>query len=198
MCAPIVERLPRQERASLANRHRAMLAIGHGERRSRYGAWVTEGKELTLLELHRRVWDGQFGYLPNGRAEQVGSDAWELIVGVITGAGWQISVEEGTRILEKPSDARAALSASAWAVTLSHEVRVNLFPMWGAQDVWFDFDMRELRGDGEVALLSRFIRLLGDTLNRPVLLSLEGADDNVFASYMPHTGVYEWSDARTQ
>lgn len=100
-----------------------------------------------------------------------------------------------------PRQAVVVLSAEATCPTkpsqwrMSRSRLINLYPSWGTEAVWFDFDAREIRHQADADALSDFIRMLGQAVGRPVELSYEGRDEEVFATYAPDRDEFEWSDA---
>jgi hypothetical protein len=72
-------------------------------------------------------------------------------------------------------------------------VQVNLWPAWGWQDLWFDFDIREITDQRAATALGHFVQALATSTDRQVLLSYEGADDAVFAWYDPAQDQVTWA-----
>jgi hypothetical protein len=78
-------------------------------------------------------------------------------------------------------------------VALSPTVDIVLYPSWGTDEVWFDFDARQMRTQEDVDALSAFIRTLGRVSGHRVELSYEGRDEDVFAAYDPNTDEFFWT-----
>lgn len=149
---------------------------------------------LSLDALRQRVGDDD-GHLPNGRAEDVDAAAWATFLDELQHSGWQV------RRGDDPSDdwpRTAAAAAAHDGLTLhgqpSDNVWVNIFPSWGTDSIWFDFNVREMQRQQDADALMAFLRLLGRAAQRPVLLSYEGADEMVFARYEPAQDALVWSD----
>ena len=150
-------------------------------------------KSLDYVGLQRRLAnDGMV--LPNGRALNVSAAAWENLLDRLAQKQWATTWPDSEGI--RPRD-KADLSKPAFAlarVQVTATVRVNIFPSWGTDAVWFDFDAREMREQDDADALSDFIREVGQTVGRTVELSYEGRDGDVFAAYVPDLDDFRWTD----
>lgn len=155
---------------------------------------------LTHEELHARFDLDDGGYLPNGRVEGATDADWLALLHSLRTARWP--VESGVRG-DRPTPKRIKdllADAEEEAVALRIEpgsgVQVNIFPDWGLDTIWFDFDVRQMTTDVEIEGLRAFLRLLGRCVHKPVVLSHEGADDLVFAQYQPADDSFTWKIPR--
>ena len=131
--------------------------------------------------------------LPNGRALNVSGAAWEDLLDRSAREQWSTSWPESGE--GSPRGARD-LSDDAFAVAhvqVTPTVLVIVYPSRGTDAVRFDFDVREMRQQVDADALSNFIRMLGQTVGRPVELSDEGRDGDVFATYAPDLDEFEWA-----
>lgn len=153
------------------------------------------GSVLPLDALRQRVTDDD-GYLPNGRAEDVDAGVWATFLGALQGSGWLL-IRDDDPSQDWPLTAEAAGSVDGLTlhVQLSDSVRVNVYPSWGLDSIWFDFSVRELQQQEDADALMAFIRLLGQAAQRDVLLSYEGADEMVFARYEVARDALGWVEA---
>ena len=152
------------------------------------------GAALSLDALRQRVADDD-GHLPNGRAECVDAAAWAAFLGELRHSGWHVRRgDDPSHDWPLTEAAAAAHDGLTLHVQASDTVRVNVFPSWGTDSIWFDFNIREMQRQQDADALMAFLRLLGRSAHRPVLLSYEGADEMVFARYEPAQDALVWSD----
>jgi hypothetical protein len=159
----------------------------------RHLAHAHDMKSLEQVRLAQRVaTDGMA--LPNGGARNVSPSAWMHVLDQLSQDEWPTTwPEAGGRRPQRLDD----LADDAFAlarVQVGPSVLVHLYPSWGTDDLWFDFDARELQHQPDADALSDFIRMLGQTVGRPVELSYEGRDEEVFATYAPDSDEFDWSD----
>ncbi|WP_461024507.1 hypothetical protein [Thalassiella azotivora] len=154
------------------------------------------GPRLSLPTLWQRF-TVEDGSLPNGRAEDVGPGAWTSFLDALARAGWDVT--QGDPPLLQGQRGAVPLPSNEEGSTLhvrpSWGVLVNVFPNWGDDSIWFDFDVREMQRQQDADALMAFLRLLGQSVQRPVLLSYEGADHLVFARYEPRLDALVWTRA---
>ena len=145
------------------------------------------------MGLQRRlINDGMV--LPNGRALNVSAGAWKDLLDRISQKRWATSWPEGggTRPRDEHDLSKAVFAVAHVQITAG--VHVNLYPSWGTDAVWFDFDARAMREQDDADALSDFIRMVGQTVGRTVELSYEGRDEDVFAAYAPDLDDFRWTD----
>jgi hypothetical protein len=150
---------------------------------------------LTLADLRARL-DPEDGCLPNGRAAGVNDSDWSRFLAALRDTGWKVlSGLNDDRPFPKTMENLLADEATE-NVTLRIEagpdVHVNVFPNWGLDIIWFDFDVRELKSQDDADSLHAFVRLLGRSVDKPVVLSYEGDDDMPFVRYEPARDTYMW------
>lgn len=144
-----------------------------------------EHQLLSLRLLRAAAGDGE---LPNGHAPEVGAAEWVAFLDALEASGWPTSwYAETSPIWPVTLDDLHDEERGCFSVQVSDTVRVNVFPSWGLDCIWFDFSLREVQTQDDTDRLSDFVRLLGRSVHRPVLLSHEGSDELVFATYQPST-----------
>lgn len=148
--------------------------------------------DLRLADLKRHVKEDD-GVLPNGRADRVMARAWPEFLRGLSDAAWPVTVN-GDRV-----DVRAwtvedlpAGNALILKVAVTSEVGINVFPGWGLDSIWFDFDIRQMREQKHADALDAFVCLLATSTEREVRLSYEGSDDIVFARFSPRDSSWRW------
>ena len=144
---------------------------------------------IQLARLVRAVTPDD-GCLPNGRVEQVDLSHWLRVAQACDRLRWASSWQGW-------SDDAGNLSGDGWPgpdliesanaqciqVLIPPGVQVNLWPAWGWQTLWFDFDMREISDQRAAGALGQFVHELAAATRGQVLLSYEGDDSAVFARY---------------
>jgi hypothetical protein len=148
---------------------------------------------LDHTELVRRL-DEDGMALPNGRS-LVGADAaWRDFLARLKDGNWTTTwPDEQGRSPSTVMDFADYAFAKGF-VEVAPTVIIQLYPSWGTDAIWFDFNAREMRSQQDVDALSAFIRMVGRTTGAPVELSYEGRDEDVFAAYDPHTDEFRWTD----
>lgn len=141
-------------------------------------------RQLWSLKLLRAI-AGDEG-LPNGNAPEVGAPEWAAFLDALEATGWPTFwYGQTTPIWPVTLDDLQEEARGSFSVQMSDTVRVNVFPGWGLDSIWFDFSLREVQTQDDTDRLSDFVRLLGRSVHRHVLMSHEGLDDLVFATYQP-------------
>lgn len=92
--------------------------------------------------------------------------------GCVVGAGGQRAVVELVRRQGWRSEELASGTLAVWP---ADGFQVNFFDC-GGEDVDFDIDVRELRGQERLDLLSAFLRVMGQAFRAPVAMRGEGDD----------------------
>jgi hypothetical protein len=140
------------------------------------------------------------GAMPDGRVEHVDLSLWQAVGRAIADLEWSASwtgwsEEDGDLEGDGWPDPDLIQSARAQRidVQISPKVKVRVWPSWGWQELWFDFDISEITDQHAATALGHFVYLLGHVTQRQVLLSYEGAGHHVFARYDPATDQTTWS-----
>jgi hypothetical protein len=139
------------------------------------------------------------GCLPNGRVEQVDLADWWRAAQACGHPGWSSSwrgwsdeagdlTGDGWPGLDLIESARA----QCLQLLIPPRVQINVWPAWGWQTLWFDFDVREMTDQRAASALGHFVYELAAATGRQVLLSYEGADGAVFARYDSATDHVTW------
>lgn len=127
----------------------------------------------------RDLWDLDEGalrdiYVPNATAAD-----WQAVLEVVTGR-WPFSYLLDGEPGQLP-DARTFF-AEARQREAAHLLRVAVTPLinlnahfFGEDEIEFDFDPRELLNDADLAAILDFMRVVGRTLRKPVLVSIESS-----------------------
>ena len=120
--------------------------------------------------------------LPDGLVEETSIADWQHLLDLVRSKGWRSEWVEG----EAPDDATELFAEEdlhtikLWPI---ESLQVNVFPN-GEASIDFDFDSRQLAGDGLDACFA-FLRTVGRALEKPVLLKHEGVDAWALAKYDP-------------
>lgn len=64
---------------------------------------------------------------------------------------------------------------------------------FGASEIEFDFDPRQVSGMAEAEQLGRFMRLIGNATGKQVILTQENDQEAVIARYRPAVGDVDWT-----
>lgn len=120
--------------------------------------------------------------LPDGLVEGTSIVDWQCFLDLVRSQGWRSEWGAG----EAPGDATELfaeedrLAVKMWPI---ESLQVNVFPN-AETSIDFDFDSRELAGDGLDACFT-FLRAVGRALEKTVLLKHEGVDAGALARYDP-------------
>lgn len=106
---------------------------------------------------------------------------WSDLAGELKGDGWP------------DPDVIHTAQAQSIHIRVPPRVKVNVWPGWGWQQLWFDFDIREITDQAAATALGHFVHILGEVTQQAVLLSYEGRGEHVFARYNPLSGETTWS-----
>ncbi|MDA2809808.1 hypothetical protein O4J56_04075 [Nocardiopsis sp. RSe5-2] len=132
-----------------------------------------------LWEGVEDLFDGETaGPLPDLRVPGATADGWQALLELVVERGWRHRYAEDGSAAPLPS-ARTALArrtAARWP-----ELRVwpaegllAVFRFESEEDVDFDIDVREIRGQESLDALCGFLGAIGRRLRRPVLMAPEG------------------------
>lgn len=151
---------------------------------------------LPLAALAERVTEDD-GCLPNGCARSVDSAGWSAFLADLRARGWPVTWD-GEPIADWPETAEdvGREDCPALQVRPSDSVRIRVFPSWGTDSIWFDFDVREMKRQQDADSLFAFVQMVGQAAQRVVDLSYEGFDEMVFARYDPAEDTMLWLGER--
>jgi hypothetical protein len=131
------------------------------------------------------------GHLPNLIVENASDADWEALLDLIRLQGW-VWGYTSRPAPASGNDPRRGMPSLA-ALRSSHQIlaiwprhagfQVNFFPDLGPQEIRFDVDLLQLRGQQELNQLCKLIRLIGRTLGKPVLMSPEGDEGHPFLGF---------------
>jgi hypothetical protein len=104
---------------------------------------------------------------------------------------WTASYAEGGDAVEMPDDvavimARSPTVSSLWRIDIGGRVIVNTY--FAPDEMEFDVDPREVRGQEEFALVCDFVRSIGALAGGRVEVSAEGSSGPLVTSFDPATG----------
>ncbi|MEV0133709.1 hypothetical protein AB0H83_35255 [Dactylosporangium sp. NPDC050688] len=129
------------------------------------------------------------GVLPDVRVEDTTIADWQSVLDLVRSAGWRHEYAVGGRsaqlpvraldMLDRPDEETVALRV--WPA----EGMLAIFWMYAVEQVDFDVDLRELQGQDRLDLLCGFLRALGRTLGKPVVLTAEGCPDEPLLGFVP-------------
>ncbi|KIF72844.1 hypothetical protein QR77_00110 [Streptomyces sp. 150FB] len=117
------------------------------------------------------------GALPDVRVPDASVEDWQALLDLVTASGWQFQYSVGVVVLPLPR-AEAVFSRPADAecadllVRPVAEVRA-IFRFYAAEEIDFDVDLRELRGQERLDVFCGFLRAIGRRLGKPVLMDPE-------------------------
>jgi hypothetical protein len=118
------------------------------------------------------------GALPDVVVPDASPEDWQAVFDLIVARGWQWEFLQGETALPLPT-AADALARPAGAETVALRVWpapgvLAIFRFMSDNEIDFDVDLRELRGQEGVDALCAFLGEIGRELNKPVLLTSEG------------------------
>lgn len=112
-------------------------------------------------------------FVPNATVQD-----WQAILDMVTTSGWQWQLEIGgtNRPLPTAADVFAHTPVAETAKLKVWPVQgvLAIFRFWSETEISFDIDLRELQGQQGVDTLCAFLRAIGSTLGKPVLMTPEG------------------------
>jgi hypothetical protein len=118
------------------------------------------------------------GALPDVRVPDASVEDWQVVLDLVEAKGWTCQYSEGETVLPAPR-AEAVLSRPAHAEC--PELRVwptvgvlAIFRFLDMNEVDFDVDLRELQGQEQLDTFCAFLREIGRSLGKPVLMDPEG------------------------
>ncbi|MFF2216964.1 hypothetical protein [Streptomyces antibioticus] len=118
------------------------------------------------------------GRLPDVRVPDTSAEDWQAVLDLIEARGWRSEYSEGTTVLPLPA-AAAVLSRPGDAECPNLRVWptadvLAIFRFGGADEIDFDIDLWEVRGQEQLDVLCGFLGAIGRRLGKPVLVEPEG------------------------
>ena len=159
-------------------------------------AWRARRHEQLGINLRWADVEGFFdpetnGHFPNLIVQDASDADWETLLDLIRLQGW-VWGYASRRAPGSGNDPRRGTPSLA-ALRSSHQMlaiwpthagfQVNFFPDLGPQGMRFDVDLQQLRGQQELNQLCKFIRLIGRTLGKSVVMSPEGDEGHPFLRF---------------
>ncbi|MFE9249911.1 hypothetical protein [Streptomyces sp. NPDC007088] len=118
------------------------------------------------------------GTLPDVRVPGASVADWQALLDLVRAKGWACRYQEGETVLPVPR-AEVALSPPADGEPATLRVRpaagmLAIFRFHSEDEIDFDVDLREVRGQKRFDLFCGFLRDIGRHVGRPVLMGPEG------------------------
>ncbi|MCX5166649.1 hypothetical protein OG616_01305 [Streptomyces antibioticus] len=118
------------------------------------------------------------GRLPDVRVPDTSVEDWQAVLDLIDVRGWKSEYSEGTMVLPLPA-AAAVLSRPGDAECPNLRVWptadvLAIFRFGGADEIDFDVDLWEVRGQERLDVFCGFLGEIGRRLGKPVLVEPEG------------------------
>ena len=139
------------------------------------------------------------GVLPDGVVRDVDIGVWQVLLEELVGSGWVCSFEINGCETRLPTAAEDLLGRGGDArilkVQLLHSVRVNVF-LHAVDSIDFDVDLRELQTQESLDALCDFLRTVGTTIGRDVLIVAEGSSSEVYCVYRCSSDQFELASSR--
>jgi hypothetical protein len=120
------------------------------------------------------------GSLPDVRVPSTAVEDWQAVLDLVAEKGWECRYSEGETVLPVPR-AEVVLSrpvdaeCPALRVWPTADV-LAIFRFHAIDEVDFDVDLRELRGQERLDVFCGFLREIGRRVGKPVLMDPEGDD----------------------
>ncbi|MFD9039843.1 hypothetical protein [Streptomyces bottropensis] len=121
------------------------------------------------------------GYLPDVWVTGTTVQDWQTVLDLIVSSGWRSEYSAGgvimplpraEEVFSRPADAGCA---DLWGWPVPDVLAI--FRLESADEIGFDVDLRELRGQERLELLSGLLCAIGRRLGKPVVLMSEGDRD---------------------
>lgn len=121
------------------------------------------------------------GTLPDVCVPDTSVEDWQAVLDLVGERGWAYRYSEGGAVLPLPR-AEVVLSRPADAEQPHLEVWptadvLAIFRFYAAEEVDFDFDIRDVQGQERLDALCGFLAAIGRRLGKPVLVHFEGGGD---------------------
>ncbi|WP_432246661.1 hypothetical protein ACRAR1_29605 [Streptomyces sanyensis] len=118
------------------------------------------------------------GSLPDLRVPDASVEDWQAVLDLVEARGWQCQYSEGETVLPVPR-AETVLSRPADAECPNLRVWptadvLAIFRFHDDDEIDFDVDLRELQGQERLDVFCDFLREIGRSLGKPVLMGPEG------------------------
>ncbi|WP_033281877.1 hypothetical protein [Streptomyces sp. NRRL F-525] len=129
------------------------------------------------------------GALPDVCVAGASVEDWQVVFDLVRSSGWTWEYSVGgvagplpsaAEVLSRPADAET-VDLRVWPVP---DVLVIFRPM-AVDEIDFDVDLHELRGQAGVDVLCGFLRTIGRRLGKPVAMTAEGDYGNPVLGFDP-------------
>ncbi|QFZ17055.1 hypothetical protein [Saccharothrix syringae] len=131
------------------------------------------------------------GSLPDGCVPGTAVEDWQALLDLIRTSGWRWELTRGGTPVPGPLPTAEELLArqdgevlGLLAVWPTPGVRVNFWP-FSAEDVDYDFDLRELQGQAGVDAVCGFLAAVGRRLGKRAGMGGEGSGGHPVLAYDP-------------
>jgi hypothetical protein len=122
------------------------------------------------------------GMLPDGRVLGSSETDWARVFQLIDDSGWHAIWHDNVRTVVSDDLVDPSRYGQTFGLRPSASVQINF---WFGDEVLFDIDLREFSSQGALDILCAVIAELGSALDMPVVVSSEGAFDDVVLRYDP-------------
>ena len=115
--------------------------------------------------------------MPNGTVTGVDNALWQLLLEELVRNSWTRSFQIDGHEVPLPNDADGLFGTGddtrLLKIFLAEDVQINIF-LYDVGSIDFDFDLRELQTQGSLDALCAFVRSVGTTVGRDVVMTPEG------------------------
>lgn len=116
---------------------------------------------------------------------------WQRVVDLVTSRDWAMSYAEDGSLIAMPVSVgeifeHSTQRAILWQIEPAGGIRVNCH-FFHPAEIEFDLDPSEVVDQAALHVVCDFVRLIGDVVQKPVVISDENAPDAVILSYDPAT-----------
>ncbi|MEV4539320.1 hypothetical protein AB0J82_36660 [Asanoa sp. NPDC049518] len=127
------------------------------------------------------------GSLPDVHVPETTAEDWRRLIALVQAEGWQWAylvegeLSELAAVEDMLSRRGAGVALHVWPAP---DVLAIFWP-YGAEQIDFDVDLRELQGQERLDVLCRFFTTIGRGLRKPVLMTPEGVGNYPVLGYDP-------------
>ena len=135
---------------------------------------------------HYLEWDGA---LLDAYVFGVSIADWQRVIDVVSAQRWSLDYTVDGSSLPLPGQVSDIFVARGEGSATLHirptpDILVNTH-FFSDDEIEFDFDPRELQGQDRLDVLCSFLRIIGSTLDRPVVVTPENSSDRPLLTYTP-------------
>lgn len=145
--------------------------------------------------MHDLVWDDVAHYfeldgsLLDAYVFDVSMADWQHVIDVVRAQRWRLDYTVGGSsqpLPQQSSDIFAARGDASTTLTIwpTPDIAVNTH-FFSDDEIEFDFEPGELQGQDPLDVLCAFLRTIGGTLNKPIVLTPENNPDWPLLTYTP-------------